>query len=66
MMEKIEVTPGVFLVNIPACGLSVLCGCPPDVTKHLMKRGLITERSWAGVVRNRINRSVWISSEIMG
>lgn len=47
-MDLIEVCRGVWLVNIPEVALSVLCGCPPDVTKHLMRRGLITERQWAG------------------
>lgn len=48
-MEKIKVTRGVWLVQIPEHGLSVLCGCPPDVTKHLMRRGLITDRVQNGV-----------------
>ncbi|KGE71719.1 cyclic nucleotide-binding domain-containing protein [Spirochaeta lutea] len=47
-MEKIEVSPGVYLVTIPKAGRSVLCGCPPDVTKHLMKRGLIHRKPWDG------------------
>lgn len=45
-MEKIEVTKGVYLLNIPKAGLSILCGCPPDVIKHLMRRGLISERPY--------------------
>lgn len=48
-MERIKVSSGVFLVQIPEAGLSVLCGCPPDVVKTLMKRGLIVETSQGGV-----------------
>jgi hemerythrin len=45
-MEKVEVSTGVSLLNIPECGLSILCGCPPDVVKLLMKRGIINRRPW--------------------
>lgn len=48
-MEKIEVTRGVYLLNVPEVDLSILCACPPDVIKHLMKRGLISQRPQAGV-----------------
>ena len=47
-MEKIEVSNGVFLLNIPEQNLSILCGCPPDVIKLLMKRGLINRKNWSG------------------
>jgi len=43
-MESIPVTPGVTLVRIPEHGLEFLCGSPPDAVKHLMRRGLISER----------------------
>lgn len=45
-MEKVEVSTGVWLLNVPEAGLSILCGCPPDVVKLLMKRGLINRRPW--------------------
>lgn len=45
-MEKIEVSTGVWLVNIPEHELSILCGCPPDVIKLLLKKGLIHEKNW--------------------
>ncbi|MGE5547539.1 MAG: bacteriohemerythrin [Solirubrobacterales bacterium] len=46
-LRKIEVTPGVWWVEAPAADLRILCGCPADAVKHLMKRGLIapTERN---------------------
>ena len=40
-VEKIHVTKGVYFVRIPDAGLNILCGCPSDVVKHLMKHGLI-------------------------
>jgi len=48
-MESIPVTPGVTYVRIPEHGLFFLCGSPPDAVKHLMRRGLISERSEGGV-----------------
>jgi len=44
-MESVPVTPGVTYVRIPEHGLSFLCGTPPDAVKHLMRRGLISERT---------------------
>ena len=48
-MELITVVPGVYYVVIPEHHLTVLCGCPPDVTKLLMRRGLIRQVEVNGV-----------------
>ena len=43
-MEKIsktKVSSGVFWLEVPEAGLYVLCGCPADSVKHLMKAGKI-------------------------
>lgn len=48
-IKKIEVTAGVWWVEVPAAGLRVLCGCPADAVKHLMKRGLIATTERDGV-----------------
>jgi len=40
-MQKVKVANGIWWVSIPEAGLSVLCGCPADAVKHLIKRGLI-------------------------
>lgn len=43
-MSKITLTPvsaGIHWLEIPEADLRVLCGCPADSVKHLMKRGLI-------------------------
>ncbi|CCG41224.1 bacteriohemerythrin [Magnetospirillum molischianum] len=49
LLRKVEVTTGVWLVEVPKAGLCVLCGCPADVVKHLMKRGLIVSTEMNGV-----------------
>ncbi len=43
-----EVAAGVFWVEVPGADLRLLCGCPADAVKHLMKRGLIKRRSLRG------------------
>ncbi len=48
-MEKLKVSNGIFWVEVPEADLRILCGCPADSVKHLMKRGLIAERQKAGV-----------------
>lgn len=40
-IKKIYVTNGVYFVDIPEIDLRILCGCPADVVKHLLRRGLI-------------------------
>lgn len=49
LINKIKVTKGVYWVEIPDAGLSILCGCPVDSVKHLMKRGLIVSKEEQGV-----------------
>ena len=48
-LRKYHVTTGVYLVEAPEIGLSILCACPGDVIKHLMRRGLIVEAEANGV-----------------
>ncbi|MDD3268417.1 MAG: cyclic nucleotide-binding domain-containing protein [Syntrophomonadaceae bacterium] len=49
-MRKIKVATGIFWVEIPEAGLYVLCGCPADSVKHLIKKGLIACEEKAGVI----------------
>lgn len=44
-----QVTPGVFWVQIPEAGLYILCGCPEEVVKHLMRQGFIKTIKKEGV-----------------
>ena len=47
--KKIPVSPGVFWVEFSAADVRVLCGCPVDAVKHLMRRGLIVPIEIAGI-----------------
>jgi len=46
---KIQVSKGVYWVEIPDENIYVLCGCPADSVKHMKKRGLIVIREEKGV-----------------
>ncbi len=40
-IQKFRVSNGIYLLSIPEAELNILCGCPADSVKHLMKKGLI-------------------------
>ena len=48
-MDKIKKANGMYWVGIPEAGLYILCGCPADSVKHLMKRGLIVQGEKDGI-----------------
>jgi len=48
-MEKIKITNGVFWVEEPKAGFYILCGCPADSIKHLIKRGMVAPKEKNGV-----------------
>ena len=48
-MEKIQVSNGIFWVEIPEADLRILCGCPADSVKHLMNKGLIVTEEKNGI-----------------
>ena len=50
LIEKKQVTPGVFWISIPDAAIHILCGCPADVVKHLIGSGLIASQEREGVV----------------
>jgi hemerythrin len=49
-LRKIEVTTGVWWVEAPGADVRVVCGCPADTVKHLIKRGLILPTEQDGVL----------------
>ena len=49
-LRKIEVSTGVYWVEAPEVDARILCGCPADAVKHLMKRGLISPREKSGEI----------------
>jgi len=48
-ISRTEVIRGVYWVDIPEAGLHLLCGCPEDATKHLMRLRLIVPTEKEGV-----------------
>lgn len=48
-MFKIDVIAGMAWIHVPDADVRVLCGCPPDSVKHLMRRGLIRPLEVAGI-----------------
>lgn len=48
-IQKIEVARGIQWIDIPDADLRILCGCPADAVKHLIKRGLIQQSQLKGV-----------------
>jgi len=48
-INKISVTKGIQWLEIPEADLRILCGCPADAVKHLIKRGLILPNEVKGV-----------------
>ena len=49
LINVVDVIPGITWVEIPSVGLKLLCGCPADSVKHLMRRGLIRPDTVEGV-----------------
>ena len=47
-LRKIAVGPGVFWVDAPEAGWSILCGCPGDIVKILKQQGLIADQMVGG------------------
>lgn len=48
-ISKVEVSEGIYYVTVPEADVHILCGCPADSVKHLMKRGLIQTREVGAV-----------------
>ncbi len=64
-IAKTKVTSGVYMIDIPEAGLHVLCGCPADSVKHLMKRGLIVTREKNGVTYETGPNAVLLSDVLV-
>ncbi len=64
-IRKIQVTPGVFWVEVPEADIYIMCGSPPDAIKHLMRRGLIVEEEVDGVVFENGPNAVLLSDVML-
>ena len=49
-MKSEKIANGIFWVEIPEADMRILCGCPADSVKHLIKRGLIAPITRNGVL----------------
>lgn len=47
--RKISVSTGMFWLEVPAADIRILCACPVDAVKHLLRRGLILPTEVHGV-----------------
>lgn len=65
LIRKIQVTTGVFWVEVPEVDLYIMCGSPPDAVKHLMRRGLIVEEEIDGVVFENGPNAVLLSDVML-
>jgi len=64
-MKKLKVTHGVYWVEIPEADLYVLCGCPADSVKHLMKSGRIIDTVKNGVPAQTGPNAILLSDTTM-
>ena len=48
-LRKIKVAAGIEWIEVPEANLRMMCGCPADSVKHLMRRGLIVPTEKDGV-----------------
>ncbi len=65
MLSRTQVSTGVFWVDVPEIGFSILCGCPADVGKHLRKRGLITQKEEGGISFETGPRAILLSDVLV-
>ncbi|MCK4910426.1 MAG: MBL fold metallo-hydrolase, partial [Thermodesulfovibrionales bacterium] len=45
---KSKVATGIYWVEVPDAEVHILCGCPADSVKHLMKKGQIAQKEESG------------------
>jgi hemerythrin len=64
-ISKIKVAEGIFYVSIPDADVNILCGCPADSVKHLMKRGLIQNVEVEGVGFETGPNAILLSDELI-
>ncbi|MCP4755218.1 MAG: response regulator [Proteobacteria bacterium] len=48
-LQTTQIVPGVYWVQVPEAGLYILCGCPADIVKQLMRKEYITAAEKDGI-----------------
>jgi len=64
-LRKLKVATGIWWIEVPDTGLSVVCGCPADSVKHLMKRGLILPTETNGVAHETGPNAILLSDVML-
>jgi hemerythrin len=64
-INKIDVSRGIQWVEIPEANLRILCGCPADAVKHLIKRGLIFSKEVNGVISETGPNAILLSDVLL-
>lgn len=64
-ISKIKVAEGIYYVSVPDADVTILCGCPADSVKHLMKRGLIRNVEVDGVSFETGPNAILLSDELI-
>ncbi|MEO5337333.1 MAG: cyclic nucleotide-binding domain-containing protein [Magnetospirillum sp. WYHS-4] len=65
LLRKVCVTAGVYWVECVPADLYVLCGCPADSVKHLMRRGLIVPMERHGVQFESGPNAILLSDDLL-
>ncbi|MBF0462418.1 MAG: response regulator [Magnetococcales bacterium] len=61
----IEVTSGVYWLQVPEAGLYILCGCPGEAVKHLMRKGLVSSAQRHGVTFETGPNAILLSDRLV-
>ena len=48
-IRKIAVSTGIYWIEVRGADVRILCGCPEDSVKHLLRTGLIVPMEVRGV-----------------
>ena len=62
---KIKISNGVYWVEIPRAGLYIVCGCPADTVKHLLRVGLIVSTEFNGTAFETGPNAILLSDKLM-
>ena len=64
-LRKIKVAAGIKWIEVPEANLRMMCGCPADAVKHLMRRGLIVSTEKDGITFETGPNVILLSDSMM-
>ena len=59
------ITTGVYWVQIPEANLYILCGCPADIVKHMIRKGFITETRHGDIIFEKGPNAILLSDALI-